>query len=323
MNKQMKNFLYLMIAVASMSCSKDDKAGTPVEVQPEGYKTENVVIVVIDGPRYSETWAEANRIYIPNRNQMLKDGGVMISDFSNNGQTKTNPGHAAVLTGKYHDIDNSGIASPNTPSILQQWLKFTSKPASKAWIIASKDKLDVLSNTSNAEWKDKFRPSFDCGKVDSKGKSGYRTDEETMAVIKTVVKRDQPNLLFVNLLGPDSRGHANDWTGYLAAIKSTDAQLKEIWDLFQTDERYKGKTTLIVTNDHGRHLDGVADGFVNHGDQCAGCKHIEFFAIGPDFKQNLTLNKPYEQKDIASTAAKLLNLPLVLNEGKVITDIFK
>ena len=38
---------------------------------------------------------------------------------------------------------------------------------------------------------------------------------------------------------------------------------------------YKDKTTLIVSNDHGRHIDSKG-GFQNHGDDCAGCRHIEF-----------------------------------------------
>ncbi|WP_238555152.1 hypothetical protein [Chryseobacterium sp. P1-3] len=80
---------------------------------------------------------------------------------------------------------------------------------------------------------------------------------------------------------------------------------------------------MIVSNDHGRHLDAKG-GFKSHGDGCEGCRHIEFFAIGPDFKKNTIITTGnYEQIDITSTIAELLRFPLQYGKGKVIKDAFK
>jgi phosphopentomutase len=92
--------------------------------------------------------------------------------------------------------------------------------------------------------------------------------------------------------------------------------------MIQADPLYKDKTTLIITNDHGRHIDNVADGFVSHGDGCDGCRHIEFLAVGPDFKKGIGFDIPYEQTDISQTVAKLLNFKMDYGKGKLITDIF-
>ena len=42
------------------------------------------------------------------------------------------------------------------------------------------------------------------------------------------------------------------------------------------------------------------------GDGCDGCRHIEFFAMGPDFKENYTTTTPYEQIDISLTIGELM-----------------
>lgn len=311
--------LSLILCVSLVSCSSDDNKVEQKENKK--YQTENVVLLVIDGPRMTETWQEATQAHIPNRIALLKEG-VFISNFRNNGLTNTNAGHTALITGVYDSIKNNGKELPTNPSVLQQWLKQTNKDSSKAWVVVSKDKLEVLNNTKNPDWNNKYMPKADAG-VAGNG-TGYRTDEVTIENFKKVITTDKPNVVVINLKDVDSYGHANKWNEYIQAIKTTDQSIKDIWDFLQSQPDYKGKTTLMVSNDHGRHLDGVKDSFVNHGDACLGCRHIEFFAMGPDFKQNTTISTgSYEQIDVANTMAELLGIKLEYSKGKVIKDIFK
>ncbi|HCM35305.1 MULTISPECIES: alkaline phosphatase family protein [Chryseobacterium] len=313
-----KIFLYFSLLFSILSCSSNDtEAQTKTE---EKYQTKNVVLLVVDGPRISETWEAANKENIPNRVSLLSQG-VFISNFRNNGTTNTNPGHSAMCSGVYENIKNNGTELPGFPSVMQQWLKYTGADKTKAWVIASKDKLEVLNNCKLEEWNGKFQPSVDCG-VSGNG-SGYRADAVTVANTKEVMKKYSPNVMVINLKDVDSYGHANNWNEYIKAIKTTDASIKEIWEYIQSLPAYKDKTTLIVSNDHGRHLDANG-GFAEHGDDCAGCRHIEFFAMGPDFKKNTTISTGnYEQIDIASTMAELLGIPKQYMKGKVIKDAFK
>lgn len=320
-----KFFLYSMLALFMFSCSNNDtdaQTTTPtLPTNPEAkYQTKNVVLLVVDGPRISETWEAVNKENIPNRVNLLAQG-VFISNFKNNGTTNTNPGHSAMCSGVYENIKNNGTELPGFPSVMQQWLKFTGADKTKAWVIASKDKLEVLNDCKLTDWKGKFQPSVDCG-VSGNG-SGYRDDLVTMAKTKEVMAKYSPNVIVINLKDVDSYGHANKWDEYLKAIKTTDASIKEIWDYIQSLPAYKDKTTLIVSNDHGRHIDANG-GFAEHGDDCAGCRHIEFFAMGPDFKKNTTISTGnYEQIDIASTMAELLGVPKQYMKGKIIKDAFK
>jgi predicted AlkP superfamily pyrophosphatase or phosphodiesterase len=295
-------------------CSCNQKTNT------KDYKTKNVVVIVIDGPRYTETWGEVSRSNIPVRDSLLQEG-VMISTFRNNGPTFTNPGHSAICTGNYENIANNGTQLPTNPSFLQIWLKSNQTFVDKCSIIASKDKLHVLANCNNPKYHNKYLPAIDCG-VNGNGTGGYRSDSLTFEHIKVALANQQPNLLIINFKDPDFYGHAADSARYIQAIKNTDKYVGEIWKMLQNSPNYKDKTTLFVTNDHGRHLNGLANGFVSHGDACEGCRHIELFALSPDFKKNITLAIAYEQIDISATIAELMHFRFNNGKGRIMKDLF-
>jgi arylsulfatase A-like enzyme len=96
-----------------------------------------------------------------------------------------------------------------------------------------------------------------------------------------------------------------------------------LWKFLQEDSYYSGKTTLFVTNDHGRHDDYVSNGFVNHGDNCYGCRHIELLAIGPDFPKGKVISKSYNQTDIAPTIGKILGFNPHNAQGTPIYELLK
>ncbi|TSJ40457.1 alkaline phosphatase family protein [Mucilaginibacter corticis] len=301
--------------------STDTVATVPATNLSKGLccKTENVIIIVMDGPRYSETWGDYTRQNIPGQFDIYHYG-VLLSNFHNMGTTNTDSGHDAICTGNYENLENTGQALPQYPSIFQEFLKATGKPAEKAWVVASKDKLQILGDCQQAGWTGQYQPRTDCGI--SGIFSGYRADDTTFAHAKNVINTYHPNLMLINFKDPDTYGHSNLWSNYIKAIQTTDGYIKAIYDMIQADPVYKDKTTLIITNDHGRHVDNVADGFVSHGDGCDGCRHIEFLAVGPDFKKGIGLVTPYEQIDISQTVAKLLNFKMDYGKGKLMTDIF-
>jgi hypothetical protein len=66
---------------------------TPVEVvQPPKDTTENSIIVVMDGPRYSQTWGDTSHQYIPHMFNDMAPFGVVYSNFRNRGETNTTNG---------------------------------------------------------------------------------------------------------------------------------------------------------------------------------------------------------------------------------------
>lgn len=304
-------FLPFILAV---SCAQNDTI--------ENYITENVIIVVTDGPRYSETWGNPNFEYIPFQASM-KAEGVLFTNFYNNGTTTTIPGHTALTTGHYEDVNNGGLEVPQNPSIFQYWRKKFAQNQNRTWIIASKDKLDVLSNCTSNEWKDKYVPSSNCG-VDGLGiGSGYREDSVTFSKSIAILKEYRPNLVLINFREPDLSGHQGIWGGYLNGIVTTDKFIHEIWQFVQNDPYYKDKTALFITNDHGRHLDGIQDGFISHGDDCIGCRKIGLLAIGPDFKKGKVVDVAHDQIDIPVTIAAIMGFPIPTAKGKLLSGLLK
>ena len=133
-----QRILFCALSLCACACAWAEEAAKPP------YKTENVVLMVIDGPRYTETWGDPKHQYIPHMASDLAKEGVIYTHFSNNGPTLTNPGHSALTTGFYQEIDNTGKELPKYPTVLQMWLKHSGQPQTSASLITSKDKLEVL-----------------------------------------------------------------------------------------------------------------------------------------------------------------------------------
>jgi phosphopentomutase/2,3-bisphosphoglycerate-independent phosphoglycerate mutase family metalloenzyme len=312
----LKNYLTLVIITLTLySCKKDVEI---IDEKDKGLKTENVIIIVIDGARYSETWGDNSHQYIQYLTNNIKPKGVVNTNFFNNGFTWTSPGHLAMVSGQYYNINNGGAELPPFPTLFQYFNE--TYPTKNSWIITSKDKLEVLTNTSQSNYNNLFLANTDCG-VNGLG-TGYREDSVTIYNAKNILINENPNLVLINFKDPDSWGHSNDWIKYTASIKKTDEYINQIFNLIETHPFYKGKTTLFITNDHGRHEDEYG-GFQNHGDNCEGCRHIMFFGYGPDFKKNSTIDTRYELVDIANTTSKLLNFNLPNSNGIVMEELFE
>ena len=317
--------LFLALAVAPVIAPV--AAGEPA-TPATAPKTRNVVILVIDGPRLTETWSDPARALIPHMAKELAPQGVLYTDFRNDGMTTTEPGHTAMVTGVYEVKDNRGKELPKNESIFQRFRASWDLPPSAAWVIASKDKLWTLSDTSQAQWTGRWRPSIDCGKDGLGGKggsakrAGYRSDSETFARVREILAKDHPRLVLVNLLGPDSTGHQNDWDGYRKAIAACDGFATDLWNLLQADPVYRDATALLITNDHGRHLDGVANGFVDHGCDCEGCRSISCLALGPDFKRGVPGGRRRGLVDLSATTAAILGFSLPAGKGEIMTELF-
>lgn len=285
------------------------------------YKTKYVLLLIMDGPRWTETWGDPTHKLIPHMANDMAPEGIVSTNFRNNGPTYTNAGHTALTTGIYQQIKNNGLEFPKHPSMFQYWLKHTGKARTAAYVIASKDKLAILTDCKDKKWKGRYRPYSDCG-IDGLY-SGYRGDDVTYHNTISILEKDHPELVLVNFQHPDSWGHANNWEKYLSSTKVSDEYIYNIFEYVRNSEFYKDKTTIFVTNDHGRHLDGHKDGFVSHGDNCEGCRMINFYAFGPDFKKNIIIDTPAEQIDIPVTIAELLGFKIEGSKGRIMTELFE
>lgn len=318
----MTKFIAVVSSVFILLISSSFKLpNSSLEEKPVPYKTEYVFVLVIDGPRYSETFGDTTYQYIPHLGNELKKEGTLLTNFSNNGHTLTISGHAAMTTGQYQKLSNVGKHLPKYPSMFQYYLKEKNVPRSDAWVLSSKGKLEVLGNTTYKKWWNMYTPYTYCGR--NGNGADYTGDQETFEkTLEVLSSENPPHLMLVNLLAADSWGHAGNWANYLDAIKKCDDYAFRLWNFIQSSDKLKDKTTLIITNDHGRHLDGHKDGFKSHGDKCEGCKKISLLAMGPDIKKNVVSTDCAEQLDISATISELLHFSMPTSKGRILNELF-
>lgn len=264
---------------------------------------QNVVIVVIDGARYTETFG-GEGTYIPRLWNDLRPRGTIWTDFRNEGVTKTVNGHTSIESGTWQTIANDGSERPTKPTIFEYFRKHTGVPESLACLVVGKQKLTVLSASTDPLYGSAFGATtfVEAG------------DTNVFARVRRVLETQRPRLLLVNFADVDRRAHAGDWDGYLGAIRRVDSLIGCLWTALQSGAPYRDSTVLLVTNDHGRHDDG-SGGFQNHGDGCEGCRHIILLAAGGRFSRGYLCGTPRTQCDIAASVGGIVGFPTPLVEG--------
>ncbi len=278
-------------------------------------ETEHVVIVLIDGPRASESFDPAGRANIPVLWGKLRPLGAHSLGFRNDGKTSTNPGHAAVLTGRWQRIANDGGEPPHRPTIFELYRQAKDAPRESCWLVASKGKLETLAASDAPGYGPALGAAVDAPAF-------VRTDEATADAVFRVLEKHRPAIVLVNLAGPDIHAHLGQRREYERAIRTADGLIGRMWNAIEANPDLRGKTALIVTADHGRHPDGHDDGFRSHGDACEGCRRIPFFAVGPEVEAGVTLEGG-SQVDIAPTVGKWLGFEVPEAEGRPLDAILR
>ena len=264
---------------------------------------QNVVIIVIDGARYTETFG-ADSLYIPRIWTQLRPLGTIWTNFRNDGITKTDPGHASIATGTWQSIDNKGVVRPTQPTIFEYFRKASGALKSEAAVVVGKRKLGILAYSTHPDYGAEYKAFTSIGKDDT----------SVIRNLKTTLRQNHPKLTLVNLPSTDAAGHSGNWMEYISAIHKVDSLIYDIWQTLQADPFYQTNTTLFITNDHGRH-DKLHGGFKNHGDGCEGCRHIMLFAIGRGFPVSTVVTTRRTQCDIAPTAGELLSFSTIYSTG--------
>lgn len=119
------------------------------------------------------------------------------------------------------------------------------------------------------------------------------------------LRRHQPRVLFVGLGETDEWAHHRRYDLYLDAAHAGDAFLAELWATVQSMPGYAGKTTLIITTDHGRGVTG--DDWTSHGGKIDGAEHIWIAVIGAGTPAlGVREGVDVTQSQVAATIAELL-----------------
>ena len=241
------------------------------------------------------------------------------------------PGYSEILTGQAHDdVINSNDRKRNPyPSVLeflQRKLKLNKTQAALFgswdvfnWIgeskegaitinaghepydLASDNETRVLSQLQN----EKLSPW-----------EGVRFDYFTVKFALAHMKKYQPRVVHIALGETDDWAHEGDYAHVLNSFVQNDTQIKEIWDFLQSSPKYKNKTSIIFTTDHGRGI--TSKDWTDHGEKVSEAQNIWMAFVSPD--SNLRgewKNTPtIYQNQAAATLCRWLNIDYSENNSQ-------
>jgi hypothetical protein len=272
-----------------------------------------VVVFVIDGPRYSDSFGDSLHAHVDGMWNTLRPQGTLCSNFRNLGTTLTVSGHCALLTGVWQTLNNEGLEHPTNPTLFEYYRKATGAPIEDAVLVGGKPKLNACVYSLDPAYGAAFAGLAD---------TGHATDYATYDRLIQRLSTDHPHLVLASFSQVDQKAHGGVWDEYVNQMEIVDSLAVLTWNYLQSDPEYAGQTTMFITADHGRH-DDAHGGFQNHGDACPGCQHVIFLALGPDIRIGYEIATLYTQRDVCTTVGNLLGFSTPQSSGLLMDQIFE
>ncbi len=121
------------------------------------------------------------------------------------------------------------------------------------------------------------------------------------------IAKYHPKVVYIGYGETDDFAHDGRYDQYLKSAHQTDSWLAELWQMVQDDPVYQGKTTFVITTDHGRGSH-EAGAWKSHGKTYSGSNAIWLAVIGPDTPTlgEIKENQQHWQNQVAATCLRLL-----------------
>lgn len=135
-----------------------------------------------------------------------------------------------------------------------------------------------------------------------------RMDELTFVAAKEYIRHHKPRVVFLSLGETDEFAHQGRYDLYLHQANKLDGMLAELWHWVQTTDGYSGKSTFLITTDHGR---GSKTGkWTSHGEWIGGSSSAWFAIMGPGISPAGEIREPQQHylEQLASTISALVGV---------------
>ena len=278
------------------------------------YETEHVMLVIVDGLRYTEGLGDSNHTYVP-KMHALSERGTIVEPFINDRHTNTRRGIPAIWCGGWTEVitfkDRHCGGCDNIhcemPTVFEYYRKGLDRE--------QEDCIYVLGDVG-CPWKASLTPEYGLDFWPLYHSVGV-TDMDVWEQATDILDTFHPSFFLFYLSRVDHFGHSGSWSYYTRSIELADSIVGMLWDYVEADSIYAGKTTMIVTNDHGRHTED----FSGHDCDCEGCRTVQLLAVGPDIKRGLVSNTPRTICDITPTIGELMGFSTDAATGSVMHEL--
>lgn len=270
---------------------------TSVALSTPAPAAEYVVMISVDG--LGSIWLDPllQTNQVPNLQRFVTEGATTLNARTDYNSTVTLPNHVTMVTarGIYGVGDNSHTwnnnSDPSTDPANSRYSIQNNKGSYLAGVFdvahdnglntamyATKSKFSLFNqsyNNSNGA-PDPIPPDNGLNKIDRYDYSGSSSVLSHFMSDMTNVSTRR-NLSFVHFGDPDGAGHTHGWgsDAYNNVVISIDGYIGQILNLVTTDPELAGKTSVILTADHGGYE-------TDHGDPTDYHNYeIPFFVWGP------------------------------------------
>ncbi len=236
------------------------------------------------------------------------------------------PGYSEILTGKADDETINSNDKKNNPNktileLANDLPDYNGKAAAfGSWdvfpFIINEERSGIqvnagfrIAEANNLTDKEKFLNELQL-KIPSPWAS-VRLDAFTHHYALEYMQRKHPNLVYIAYGETDDFAHDGNYEAYLKSAHTTDFFIKELWDFVENDSYYKGKTTFIITTDHGRGTIPL-DTWIDHGRDIEGADEVWVIVFGKGISPmgEVRAKEQLYTNQIAASIAKLLNIEM-------------
>jgi hypothetical protein len=248
-------------------------------------------------------------------------GNQKLGSFARvtNGKNFTYPGFNEILTGFADDRIKENAKIPNSNVTVLEWLNRKRPFSGHVVAFANWDVFPFILNASRANipiWTgydedtladatDSMRQVRALGKNITPVWDGMNFDVFFHHASLEYVRAKTPRVVWIAYSETDEWAHEGRYDLYLQAAQRIDSYIRDLWSAVQKMPKYQGKTTFILSTDHGRGSGSTA--WRDHGAEVKGADSIWVAILGPDTKPlGERRDGTIGQNQIGATIAMLL-----------------
>lgn len=330
MSGALRTAVLIVLAVSAGLVDSRDRVAATLRGRSAS-ASDNVILVVSDGLRWQEVFRGADPVLVADANAMGPNSEAARRQFwrptlaerrkalmpfvwgtvANQGTLLGNrdlesrmsvanrlnfsyPGYSEMLIGYPDPRINSNDVGPNPNVTVFEWINGR---AGFRGQVAAVGAWSTFADIFNAR---RSRLHIHASRSEPLDASAHR------AAMRLLQGRT-PRALFIAYVETDDHAHAGRYDLTLAAAHAVDRNLAAIWAHVQSHPKYRGRTTLIFTADHGR--GATARDWTDHGQDVAGADQTWMAILGPNTPAlGEVVNSRNGTSQIAATVAAALGL---------------
>lgn len=272
---------------------------------------------------WRDTPEERREVLAPFYWSYVKDHGYMLGNRYKNSLMQVSnamhfsyPGYSEMFSGYPDDeriSSNADKANPNHTVI--EALQEDPRYKGKTLVYCSWEVIRNAVNVGRAGIPANLRrTTHNLIEIPGLGIQDIERDATTFSGAITSIIKDHPSAIYIGVGDTDKWGHNERYDLYLKSIHVQDAYVRKLVETCESDPYYKGKTTYLLTCDHGR---GDGPQFTDHWFTIPGSDKTWFmtFGAGVPALGETTDNGPFWTKQFAATIAMITGIDFTPDNG--------